>query len=206
MTTTSGTAEHWDEAYGHGDTTRSWFQHRAVVSLRMLDTAGVSPADSVIDVGGGASTLIDALVQRGHRDLTVLDLSAVGLRTAQERLGAAGEHVRWLLANVLTWEPERTYRVWHDRAVVHFLTTDASRQQYLHALNTATAPGAVAIIATFAPEGPKHCSGLPVDRYSTKELVTLLGECWVIVASEREDHATPSEAIQPFTWIACRRQ
>jgi hypothetical protein len=114
--------------------------------------------------------------------------------------------VQWLLVDLLAWQPARTYRVWHDRAVFHFLTSGASRRRYLHALDVATAQDSVAVFATFAPDGPQHCSGLPVARYSATELADLIGAQWLPAASDCEEHATPSGTVQSFTWAAFRRQ
>jgi len=124
MTEDLDLAEHWDEAYAQGDATRSWFQDAPRMSLRMLDAAGVTAAGSLIDVGGGASPLAAALLARGFRDVTVLDISAVGMRYARERLGRRAVQVHWLTADVRTWRPPRCFAVWHDRAVFHFLTAD----------------------------------------------------------------------------------
>ena len=202
---TAHVAEHWDRAYGAGERTRSWFQSEPFASLRMLDVAGVTPAASVIDAGGGASTLVDALLERGFNDLTVLDVSSAGLRAAQERLGPAADHVRWVVADLLDWRAERTYQVWHDRAVLHFLTAEHARRRYLDVLHASTAAGAVAVFGTFAPQGPQQCSGLPVTRYSAGDLAVLLGDQWAPVADDREEHVTPAGAIQPFVWAAFRR-
>ena len=133
-------AAHWDADYAHGDDTRSWFENHPDKSRRMLDSAGVSAADALIDVGGGASPLTGALLDRGFRDLTVLDISAAGMQHARDRLGSRADQVHWLTADVLSWHPQRHYQAWHDRAVYHFLTIDEHRQQYLHTLDTATAP------------------------------------------------------------------
>lgn len=199
------TAQHWDEAYAHGAGTCSWYQTQPLASLRMLDAAAVRTDDSCIDVGGGASTLIDALLARGHTDLTVLDVSTGGLQIAQQRLGADAARVHWLHADLRTWQPARSYRVWHDRAVLHFLSDERSRHGYLHALAAATEAGSVAIVATFAPDGPKRCSGLPVCNYGADDLADLFGGAWRLVSSDRERHATPAGAVQPFTWAAFRR-
>jgi hypothetical protein len=199
-----GTAEHWDSAYAQGERTRSWFQEYPAASLRMLDAAGVAAQDSVIDIGGGASLLPDSLLQRGHQDLTVLDVSAAALRISQGRLGPT-EQVQWIVADLLTWNPRRTYAAWHDRAVFHFITAERDRQRYLVTLNSATVPGSVAIFGCFAPDGPPSCSGLPVARYSTGDLTATLGQDWTLVASEREEHHTPTGGVQPFTWTALRR-
>ena len=199
-------AAHWDAAYAQGDDTRSWFEEHPDMSLRMLDSAGVSAADAVIDVGGGASPLTGALLDRGFGDLTVLDISAAGIQHARDRLGPRADQVHWLTADVLSWHPRRHYQAWHDRAAYHFLTTDEHRQQYLHTLDTATAPGAIAVFGCFAPDGPQHCSGLPVARYSPAQLARQLGTKWLLTSQAREEHITPAGTIQPFTWIALRRE
>jgi trans-aconitate methyltransferase len=199
-------AAHWDAAYAQGDSTRSWFEEHPDMSLRMLDSAGLMAADAVIDVGGGASPLTGALLDRGFRDLTVLDISAAGMQYARERLGPRADQVHWLTADVLSWHPPRRYQAWHDRAVYHFLTTEEHRQQYLHTLDTATIPGAVAVFGCFAPDGPQYCSGLPVARYSPAQLARQAGANWLLISQDREEHITPAGTIQPFTWIALRRQ
>jgi trans-aconitate methyltransferase len=199
-------AAHWDAAYGQGDDTRSWFEEHPGMSLRMLGAAGVSAADALIDVGGGASPLTGALLDRGFRDLTVLDISSSGMQHARDRLGSRADQVHWLVADVLSWHPRRRYQAWHDRAVYHFLTTEEHRQQYLHTLDAATAPAAVAVFGCFAPDGPQHCSGLPVARYSPAQLARQVGAKWLLTSQDREEHITPASTIQPFTWIALRKQ
>jgi len=201
-----GTAAHWDEAYALGDTTRSWYRREPEQSLRRFDECAISPDAGVIDVGGGASTLVDALHARGYRDLTVLDISAAGERIARHRLGSAADDVQWIVADVLEWQPDRTFDVWHDRAALHFLVDDDDRRAYLRALDAATTPGSIAIIATFAPDGPTHCSGLPVERYGVDDLALLLGDGWRLRSGEREEHAKPAGAVQPFTWTVFERR
>jgi trans-aconitate methyltransferase len=171
----------------------------------MLDSAGVSAADALIDVGGGVSPLTGALLDRGFRDLTVLDISAAGMQHARDRLGPRAGQVHWLTADVLSWRPQRHYQAWHDRAAFHFLTIDEHRQQYLHILDTATVPGAIAVFGCFAPDGPERCSGLPVARYSPAQLARQIGTKWLLISQDREEHITPAGTIQPFTWIALRR-
>jgi SAM-dependent methyltransferase len=203
---TEDAAEHWDDVYLSGVTARSWFQVVPAFSLKMLHAAGFGHRDSVIDVGGGASTLIEALLDREHADVTVLDISATALRLAQERLGARASQVTWVVADVLTWRAERRYQVWHDRAVFHFLTTHDDRRRYVAAMNAATGPRSVAVFGCFAPDGPSSCSGLPTARYDPQALAAVLGADWVPVAGEREEHITPNNVVQPFTWAAFRRQ
>jgi len=207
METATEAAEHWDQAYGHGDTTRSWFQSEPVWSLRILDRIGIGPTDSVIDVGGGSSPLAAALLARGHPDLTVLDVSIIGMQAAQQRLRSAADQVQWLLSDVRTWQPPRRYVLWHDRALFHFMITEQDREAYLHTLEQATDPErAFAIFATFAPDGPSQCSGLPVTRYDAANLAAALGGGWQLMEESRESHTTPGGRIQPFTWAVFRRQ
>jgi hypothetical protein len=201
----AGTAQRWDSAYEHGEATCSWFQERPSRSLAMFERAGVTPEDSAIDVGGGAARFVDELVARRFCDLTVLDVSEVGLGHARARLRADAERVTWLVADVLGWAPARTYRVWHDRAVFHFLTAEDDQRRYLHALHAATTPGAVAIFGCFALDGPSSCSGLPVARYDPAGIAERLGETWQLVADDREEHTTPGRLVQPFSWAALRR-
>ena len=203
MTTESGA--HWDSAYAQGDTTRSWFQDEPTESLRMFDCARVSTADSVIDIGGGTSRLVDSLLQRGFEDISVLDVSTRALHVAQDRLGAAGDEVDWIVADLLAWQPSRTYAVWHDRAVFHFLTDEQSRKRYVENLLSATQPTAVAVIGCFALDGPQSCSGLPVARYDAAGLAEQLDDGWRLEAVSRQEHATPTGAVQPFTWAQFRR-
>ncbi|MGH8869654.1 MAG: class I SAM-dependent methyltransferase [Actinomycetes bacterium] len=206
MSTSHESAAHWDATYALGESTRSWFQDRPDQSLRLLDVAEVPPRASIIDVGGGASTLAGALLDRGGTDITVLDISATGLAHARERLGAQAGHVHWIQADVLTWQPERTYHAWHDRALFHFLTTDQAQRQYLLTMDAATTPGSVAVFGCFAPDGPHQCSGLPVTCYGVDDLATRLGRHWKPIEDDREEHHTPDGTPQPFTWAAFRRQ
>lgn len=206
MAEQSQAAAQWDAAYAQGDDTRSWYEEHPGTSLRMLASAGVSAADALIDVGGGASPLTSALLDRGFCDLTVLDISTAGMQRARDRLGSRADQVHWLTADVLSWHPPRHYQAWHDRATYHFLTVDEDRQQYLRTLEAATAPGAIAVFGCFAPDGPQYCSGLPVARHSPAELARQLGTRWLLISQDREEHITPAGAIQPFTWIALRRE
>lgn len=128
------------------------------------------------------------------------------MQYAQRRLGPRAEQVRWLTADVLTWQPERRYQAWHDRAVFHFLTTSRQRRDYTHPLNAATDPGAVAVIGCFAPDGPEQCSGLPVAATVRLSSLMKLGDQWRLIGQDRQEHITPAGLIQPFTWVALRKQ
>lgn len=196
---------HWDDAYALGASTRSWYQQQAEPSLDALDAVGAARSQSVIDVGGGASTLVDSLLERGHADVTILDISQASLNAAQARLGARADTVTWLTADLTRWHPDRTYDIWHDRAVFHFLTTAADRQLYLRALDSATHADSIAVVATFAEDGPEQCSGLPVARYSATSLAAEIGPTWKVIATSRQEHVTPHGTIQPFTWLTLSR-
>lgn len=197
-------AEHWDAAYEtRGVEGVSWYQPLPAVSLELVEALRVPPTAAVIDVGGGASTLGDHLVERGFSDVTVLDVSGPALDASRRRIGDdAG--VSFLRADLLDWRPKRTYDLWHDRAVYHFLVAEEDRQAYLRALRSALARGGYVIVATFAVDGPPTCSGLPVSRYSVDALVETFGGSFEELESRREEHTTPRGSIQPFTWVAGR--
>jgi hypothetical protein len=193
--------QHWDHRYsGAGATGVSWYQPEPAMSLALIDRLHMAKDAPVIDVGGGASLLVDRLVARGYTDLTVLDVSSTALEIARRRLDDA-VRVRWLHENILTWEPERRYALWHDRAVFHFLTNAGERAKYLTTMRQALSDSGTVIIGTFASDGPERCSGLPVARYDAADLERLL-EGFTVVESSREEHVTPGGIVQPFTWIA----
>ena len=197
-------AAHWDDAYrAIGVESVSWFEPEPTMSLALLEALGTRPEDAVLDVGGGASTLVDHLVDRGFRDVTVLDVSIVALEEGQARLGT-NARVGWLREDLLSWRPPRHYDVWHDRAVFHFLSDPADRRRYLGVLTDGVAAGGAAIIGTFAEDGPESCSGLPVARYSAADLCQELGPLFQPLVCKREVHVTPTGVLQPFTWVAGR--
>jgi SAM-dependent methyltransferase len=201
--TGTATARHWDDVYRRNDPDRvSWFEAAASVSMEMIAAAG--PVRSVVDVGGGASVLVEDLLAAGVADVTVLDISAEALRLAQlrlgSRLGARAEAVRWVRQDVRSWSPPRRFDLWHDRAVFHFLTDGADRDEYRSTLHRALAPGGWAVIGTFAEDGPSHCSGLPVTRYGPGALAAEFPDLSVVKA-RRAEHVTPAGVVQPFTWL-----
>lgn len=199
--------EHWEKVYTtKAPTEVSWFQERAALSLRLIQEAGVSASASIIDVGGGASTLVDDLLNAGFTDVTVLDLSGAALAAARARLGSLATRVQWREANVLEAKlPRHAFDVWHDRAVFHFLTTDEQRHAYVQAVLHAVKPGGLVIVATFAEDGPTKCSGLPVMRYSPTELHAEFGEPFELLGHERETHHTPGGNEQKFVYCFCRK-
>jgi len=204
-------AGHWDDVYGTRRVDEvSWFQHRPVTSLALLEGLALPSEAGIVDVGGGASTLVDELVAAGHRDVTVVDVSETALDAARGRLavtvgGGGTSGVAWVRADVTSWVPGRTFAAWHDRAVFHFLVDPGDRAHYRAVLAGALDPGAHAVVATFAVDGPTTCSGLPVQRYDADDLVAELGEGFDLVEARRELHTTPGGATQPFTWVVLRR-
>jgi trans-aconitate methyltransferase len=203
----SGTEErtaHWETVYrGNGTDALSWYQAEPVMSLQMLDLLGVTPGSGVIDIGGGSSLFVDRLLARGFGDLAVLDISDAALQAARLRVGDDAR-VAWIVGDILSWEPTRRYDLWHDRAVFHFLSGQEV-EEYREVMRRGLAPGGSVVMATFAPDGPEWCSGLPVTRYSAEQLGMALGSGFQIVEQRREVHTTPAGAVQPFTWIAARR-
>jgi SAM-dependent methyltransferase len=174
------------------------------MSLALIERLDVPKTAPIIDVGGGASLLVDELVARGYTDVSVLDVSSTALELARRRLGDAAP-VLWLCQDILSWEPDREYALWHDRAVFHFLTDTAGQAKYLAVMGQAIADGGMLVMATFAADGPDRCSGLPVARYDLTDLERLL-DGFAVAESRREEHLTPDGAVQPFTWISARRR
>ena len=202
---------HWDNVYTtKGENEVSWFQQSAAPSLDLIVQAGATDESAIIDIGGGASRLVDSLVEQGFEDVTVLDLSAAALTVARGRLeshlGASAEKVRWIVADVTTWKPARVYDIWHDRAAFHFLTDASDREAYIACLGDGLRIGGHAIIATFAPDGPEKCSGLPVARYDGESLGQTLGAAYQLLHTERHEHATPWGARQAFQFSIFRRE
>ncbi len=183
----------------------SWFQPEPVMSLELLDASGAAPGESLVDVGGGASLLVDRLVDRGWADVTVLDVSAAALSVAQARL-PDDARVTWVCTDLLVWRPARRFGVWHDRAVFHFLVDGADRARYADLLRESVVPGGHVIIGTFAEDGPLMCSGLAVARYTAEALAEELGSRFAMLDRRRHIHVTPAGAVQPFTWVLARYQ
>lgn len=172
------------------------------MSLDLIEALHIPRDAAVIDIGGGASQLVDHLLERGFSDLTVLDISKSALAEVRGRLGASAVHR--LHEDLLEWQPDRRYDLWHDRAVFHFLVVEADRRSYLRALGSAMKTGGFLILATFSFDGPAVCSGLPVARYSAEDVSRILGDSFEVLETRREIHTTPSGALQPFTWVAGR--
>ncbi|UJW85670.1 class I SAM-dependent methyltransferase [Devosia sp. SL43] len=196
---------HWENVYQtKGDDQVSWTEGDPTLSLYLLKAAGLTPAHTVIDVGGGASRLVDRLVQQQQAHITVLDLSAAALARAQARLDGTA-NTDWIVADITAWQPPRQYDFWHDRAVFHFMTDATDRAAYLAALAAALPIGGIAVFGTFALDGPEKCSGLPVMRYDAAGLSAVLGDDFALLAGRRHDHTTPWGATQHFQFSTFRR-
>jgi trans-aconitate methyltransferase len=166
----------------------------------MIAATGVAADGAIIDVGGGASTLVDNLLGSGYSDVTVLDITSAALERSRARLGDAAKKATWIEADILNFEPNRSYKLWHDRAVFHFLTEKSQQRHYAGLLQKAIEPGGYLILATFGPDGPQRCSGLPVQRYSTEELSRLLEPAFELQAQDLEEHKTPRGSVQQFLY------
>ena len=198
--------KHWDRIYrAKAPTEVSWYQPEARLSLELIHRVAPGLDASVLDVGGGASTLADGLLSAGYRDVTVLDLAPAALAQAQERLGERAAQVRWIVADVLDAPlPAASCAVWHDRAVFHFLTDARDRACYVAQAQRIVRPGGHVIVASFGPEGPSRCSGLEVVRYSPEGLHTEFGAAFHLLDSAKEDHRTPGGSVQAFVYCLCR--
>ena len=198
---------HWEKVYSTKATNAvSWFQEHADLSLRLIRATGAAADSAIIDVGGGASTLVDDLLASGFINLTVLDLSAAALSAARSRVGIRASSVNWLEADVTkTSFAMHTYDVWHDRAVFHFLTAPEDRAAYTRAVLHAVRPGGHVIIASFAEDGPTQCSGLPVVRYSAGDLHAVLGDRFSLLSHQKEAHHTPFGTVQQFVYCHFRK-
>jgi ubiquinone/menaquinone biosynthesis C-methylase UbiE len=197
--------EHWEKVYQTKPSDAvSWFQEHATRSLEIIRSIGVTSGASVIDVGGGASTLVDDLLTGGIKHVSVLDLSASALEVARRRLGLLAQNVTWITGDIRTVDlPEQTYDIWHDRAVFHFLTDPADRMAYVRQVLKSVKRGGHVIVATFAPDGPEQCSGLPVARYAPDQLHDEFGTAFELLEHSSEEHKTPWGSIQHFVYCHC---
>ncbi len=193
---------HWERIYARKRARElSWYQPHAAISLRLIQQSGVGKRAAIIDVGGGASPLVDDLLREGYTNLTVLDLSPTALAASRQRLGRDAGRVRWLEADITRVElPEQAYELWHDRAVFHFLTQPGERAAYISALVRAVKTAGHVIVATFSESGPEQCSGLPVVRYRPETLQSELGGAFVLLGHVNERHLTPAGLVQPFLY------
>lgn len=205
----TGGQEHWDGVYGaRSEDALTWFETTPSLSLDLVKMH-LQRGDCLVDIGAGASRLVDTLLDEGFGPLTVLDISDAALAVSRQRLGVRGDDVVWIAADVTRWQPDRQYAVWHDRAVFHFLTEDEGRAAYAQVMAKALRPGGVAIIATFADDGPEKCSGLPVVRYAPEELAKEIDRqipgTIEMISARRHLHITPKGNRQSFQYSAFRK-
>jgi len=200
------TKEHWEKVYAtKAPDTVSWYRQHLETSLTLIERAVPERSASMIDVGGGESTLVDDLLLRGYQNVTVLDISQAAIDVTKSRLGSVAERVRWLVADITEVELEsRAYDLWHDRAVFHFLTAAKQRNAYIRQVARGVKPGGHVIVSAFGPEGPTKCSGLEVMRYDAESLHGEFGARFRLVESSTELHRTPFETTQQFLYCYCR--
>jgi SAM-dependent methyltransferase len=199
--------KHWEQVYGTKAADEvSWFRAHLETSLAMIERLAPNHSTAILEVGGGASTLIDDLLSLGYRNLTVLDISATALKVTKQRLGPTAPAVHWLVGDItqVTLQPD-SYDLWHDRAVFHFLTNASHRMNYVKNAVSAIKPGGNLLLSTFGPDGPSRCSGLDVLRYDAEMLQEEFAPAFRLVESHTEWHITPSGGRQQFTCCALEK-
>lgn len=199
--------QHWDAKYHATPFERlSWYQSVPQESLRLIEATGIARDAPVIDAGGGASLLAETLVNLGYADITIVDCSQTALDDARLRMGASASRVAWICADIRTFRSPKKCKLWHDRAVFHFMTSEDDRRRYLASLDACLDEEGVAIIGTFAKNGPERCSGLTVQRYDTELISCVFAPRFELVSSSNAQHLTPSGSTQEFAWFAFRRR
>lgn len=197
------TASHWEGIHSEKLTDVSWWQTPEALWFDLIERTGVDKSGAVIDVGGGSSLLVDALVSEGFTDVTLLDIAQAALDRVEKRIGS---RIHYICSDVTTLNAGRTFDLWHDRAVFHFLTTDLDRMEYRKRIKEHTKPGSWVVLSTFAEDGPEKCSGLDVQRYSEPDLASSLGPDFVCHWTERRTHITPWGSEQKFVTAGFKRQ
>ncbi len=198
---------HWEEIYNTKPPTEvSWYQTRPSLSLKMIESTGIGKGRGIIDVGGGTSLLVDYLLDEGYEDMAVLDISGRSLEIARARLGDRENDVEWYEANATEFQPPRKFYLWHDRAVFHFLTDERDRRKYVNVLKEALMPEGYLVMATFAIDGPKRCSGLDTVQYDEESMSLELGDEFTLMEKVDETHVTPGDKEQKFTYFLYQRK
>lgn len=198
-------ADQWEALYSSAaPRSLSWYEREPTYSLRLIHRTRTTPSAAIVDIGAGTSILVDRLLDSGFSHVTVLDISERALAEVSRRLDERGRDVAVIRHDVLTWEPDRQYDIWHDRAVFHFLTESADQGGYVQVASDTVCNGGWLLLATFAPDGPTRCSGLPVSRYSVEQIAETFSPAFGLVESLREEHLTPEGVVQPFTWVRLR--
>ena len=198
---------HWERVYSEKSVDQvSWFQHEPRRSLELIESSSTAKDAPIIDVGAGASVLVDQLLLNGYTNLSVLDISKNALDISKRRLGKRATDVAWLVDDVTAFQPGRAFALWHDRAVFHFLTEPSQQAAYRSTLMRALASGGQAIIGTFAVDGPLRCSGLEIAQYDAVRIQTVMGADFTLLEESRESHVTPFGSTQNFAWFRLRYQ
>lgn len=193
--------QHWENVYADKSPLEvSWYQQQPEISLHLIQNACVDNNAAIIDVGGGASTLVDHLYANGYKNIAVLDISEAALKHTQERLGSISNDIEWIISDITEYKASHPVDIWHDRAVFHFLTDESDRKKYIRALKKSLTPGGNLIIAAFAIGGPTRCSGLDIVQYDAGKMQVELGDDFQLVEQHSETHTTPSNASQAFTY------
>lgn len=197
---------HWNAVYGEkSDQDVSWFQPEAQPSLDLILRHRDLAVQGVIDIGAGASRLVDGLLAAGLTDVTLLDVVGAGFDPVRQRLGPRGDLPTYVIANAADWQPDRQFGIWHDRAAFHFLTAKIDQDHYLAILRNSLVPRGIAVVATFAPDGPVSCSGLPVQRYSSTMIADRLGPTFALIDALAVVHTTPQGKEQRFQYAVLRK-
>ncbi len=197
---------YWNKVYEtKGEADVSWFQKNPEPSLELIRRYAPDRSAAIIDIGGGASRLVDHLWADGFRNLMVLDISSEAIAIARHRIGNHGDSIKWIVSDATTWNPDDIYDLWHDRAVFHFLTDSDDQSAYIRNLKRALKIGGYLVIGTFALDGPEKCSGLPVMRHSSQTLQNLFGSGFGLIDSRKHDHHTPFQSIQSFQYCVFKR-
>ena len=199
--------DHWENVYEtKSDQEVSWYQEIPITSLNLINSLSLDKEDSIIDIGGGNSNLVSELSNKGFTNLSVLDISAKSLERTKSKLGQKSTEIQWIVSDILEFQPQQQYNLWHDRATFHFLIQENDVLQYVNIVSKAIKKGGFLIVATFSTSGPKKCSGLEITQYSKEKLQSLFHESFELIQSFEEVHKTPFETEQNFVYIIFKRK
>jgi SAM-dependent methyltransferase len=199
---------HWEKVYGtKASDTVSWYAPHLKTSLNLIHQAAADKNSTIVDIGGGESTLVDDLITEGYQDISVLDISQKAIDVARERIGKSADKVHWYCADITKATlPQNYFDVWHDRAVFHFLTEEPQRVKYVEQVMQSVKHGGYVIMSTFGLDGPEKCSGLDVVRYDSEKLHGQFGKGFKLIDSSTEIHKTPMGTTQQFLYCFCRME
>ncbi len=200
------TQQHWENVFRQKtDDQKSWFQQYPSTSIKFIEELGLPKNASVIDVGGGDSNLVDALLEKGCSNITVLDISSIAIENVKKRLGGKASKVTWIVSDITDYNPDRQFDLWHDRAAFHFLTDEQNINTYIKTCTKAVAPNGYLVLGTFSDKGPTQCSGLSITQYSKDSMLARFKAKFEMIRCIEEDHETPSKIIQRFLFCSFRK-